>query len=131
MLGRLGSWWRKWRERATTIAGLRECGDAELAHIASDIGLGAGDLKILAGKWPDAADLAKRRVAALGLDTDAIERAEPGVMRDLKRVCALCGNKRACEHDLDYGARTSRWQDYCPNVETLEAIREIRNQKAE
>lgn len=130
MLGRLGKWWKRWREQAMTVAGLHECGDAEFSHVARDIGLGASDLKVLAGKWPDAADLVERRAAALDLDTDEIARTDPEVMRDLERVCSLCGSKRACEHDLCHDPRSSRWQDYCPNAETLAAIGEIRKQKA-
>lgn len=129
MPGRLGNWWKRWREHAMTMAGLRACGDAELSHIAHDIGVGAGELKVLAGKWPDAADLVARRAAALGLDADAIARAEPEVMRDLERVCSLCGNKRACDHDLGHAPQSSRWQDYCPNAQTLAAIRDIRKQE--
>jgi hypothetical protein len=131
MLGRFGNWWKRWREHAMTIAGLRECGYAELSRVAQDIGVGAGDLKVLAGKWPDAAGPIARRAAALGLDADEIGRPEPEVMRDLERVCSLCGNKRACEHDLSHAAQSSHWQDYCPNAETLAAIGEISKQKAE
>jgi hypothetical protein len=123
---RLGGWWRRRREHAATLAGLRECGRDELSRVAHDIGIGASDLQVLAGKWPDAADLVARRAAALGLDTAEIERTEPQVMHDLERVCSLCDNKRACEHDLNRCPDKSGWRNYCPNADTLTAILEER-----
>jgi uncharacterized protein DUF6455 len=123
VLDRLGDWWRKRRERATTLAGLRSLDDAELSNIAQDIGVGTSELVVLAGKWPDAANLMERRAAALGVDTAEIKRTEPHVMRDLARVCSICGNKRTCEHDLDRDPADPAWKEYCPNVSTFAAIR--------
>ena len=122
MLGRLADRWRRWREHAATLAGLSDCGSDELRRVAHDIGVDAGDLRVLAGKWPDAADLVVRRAAVLGLDAAELERDQPQVMRDLERVCSLCDNKRACQHDLSRGPAKSDWQDYCPNAGTLAAI---------
>jgi hypothetical protein len=129
MLGRFGGWWRRWREHAATLAGLRDCGDAELSRVAHDIGIGAYDLRVLAGKWPDAADLVVRRAAVLGLDAVELEREQPQVRRDLERVCSLCDNKRACEHDLSRSPAKADWRDYCPNAGTLAAISANRAQK--
>jgi hypothetical protein len=33
------------------------CGSAEVERIARDVGVSGADLSVLAGKWPDAADL--------------------------------------------------------------------------
>ncbi len=129
IFGRLGDWWKKWREHAATLAGLRAFGDGELSRVAHDIGVDTADLKVLAGKWPNAADLVMRRAAALGLDTAAIERSQPQVMRDLERVCSLCDNKRACEHDLSRGPAKTDWRDYCPNAGTLTAMCAERREK--
>jgi len=129
LFGRTGDWWRKRREHAATLAGLRECGGDEFSRLAHDIGVGPSELQVLAGKWPDAADLVARRAAALGLEIAEIERAEPQVMHDLERVCSLCGNKRACEHDLGRNPEKSDWKDYCPNAETLSALRDTQASK--
>lgn len=131
LFSRLGDWWRRRRERAATLTGLHDCGRDELSRIAEDIGIGVGELQVLAGKWPAAADLVARRAAALSVHIAEIERTEPQVARDLKRVCSLCDDKRACEHDLSQNPDKSDWKDYCPNVETLEAIREIRKRKVD
>jgi hypothetical protein len=122
ILGRVGGWWKKWWERAATLAELEACGCAEMERIARDTGVGAGDLRVLAGKWPDSADLVGRRLTALGIDATEVGRSTPEVMRDLQRVCSVCADKRVCEHDLDRGPAHSGWLDYCPNVETLHAV---------
>jgi len=129
VLGRFGDWWRKRRERAATLQGLHGLDEEELSQIAHDIGVSAGELVVLAGKWPDAASLVERRAAALGLDTAEIKRTEPQTMRDLARVCSVCGNKHACEHDLSRDPASPGWKDYCPNASTFAAIRNERSGK--
>jgi Family of unknown function (DUF6455) len=121
-LGAVGSWWKKWRKRPSALGELRSFGTFEMERVARDAGIGVGDLRILAGKWPDSADLVTRRMAAMGLDAGETERGAPDVVRDLQRVCSLCGNKRVCEHDLDRGPAKSHWQDYCPNAGRIQAI---------
>ena len=103
VLGRVGEWMRSWWERSTAL----------------------GDLRVLAGRWPDAADLVQRRMAALGIDAAQVDTAEPAVMRDLQRVCSLCDNKRVCAHDLDRAPAGRAWRDYCPNAGTLAALAQV------
>jgi hypothetical protein len=122
IFGRVGGWLRKQWERPAALAELEACGCAEMERLARDTGVGVGDLRVLAGKWPDSADLVGRRMAALGLEATEVGQSAPQIMRDLQRVCSVCANKRVCEHDLDRGPANPRWQDYCPNVETLHAI---------
>src|SRR5262249_31119180 len=54
---RFAHWWRSWNGRRRTMVDLDGCGSAEMERIARDVGVSAADLSILAGKWPDAADL--------------------------------------------------------------------------
>jgi hypothetical protein len=49
-------------------------------------------------------------------------RADPLIMRDLERVCTLCGSKRRCERDLAAHPDDEVWRTYCPNAPTLEAL---------
>jgi hypothetical protein len=115
-------WWRRWRQRAASLAEL-DLLSTEAERVARDSGVGVGDLRVLAGKWPDAAHLAERRMATLGLDAAQVLETQPAVMRDVQRVCSLCANKRVCEHDLDRNSANVAWHDYCPNEETLDALR--------
>ena len=122
VFGRVAEWLKAWWERSTALAELEACGRPEMERVARDAGVGVGDLRVLAGKWPDSADLVERRLAALGVDAGEVEATEPAVMRDLQRVCSVCDNKRVCEHDLDRSPANAVWSEYCPNAGTLEAI---------
>jgi hypothetical protein len=110
LLGRLARWWRTWNRRRRTMAEL----DWRIAH---DLAVSPADLRVLAGKWPD--DLLSRRLEQLDLDAAHVE---PQVLRDLERVCTLCGSKRRCRHDLAGDPSESRWLEYCPNATTLGAL---------
>jgi hypothetical protein len=112
------------------MADLDCCGPAEAERIARDVGVSGADLSILAGKWPDAADLLYWRMNEIKLDRKEITQAEPQVMRDLQRVCTVCGSKRRCEHELAKNPSDPAWQKYCPNATTLSALTVERAAKA-
>jgi uncharacterized protein YjiS (DUF1127 family) len=119
---RLAHWWRNWKGRRRAMADLNCCGSAEVERIARDVGVSGADLAILAGKWPDAGDLLYWRMNEINLDRKEITQAEPEVMRDLQRVCTVCGSKRRCEHELAKNPSDPAWQKYCPNATTLSAL---------
>jgi len=114
--------WRAWKGATAGVSELDCCGGEEAKHIARDIGVSAPELRALAGKWPSSTNLLSRRLAALELDENAIERKEPAVLRDLKRLCALCSSTDDCKHDLARNPSDPVWHVYCPNVMTLEAL---------
>src|SRR3954471_6567075 len=120
--GAIARWWTRWRMHWSALAELMQCSPAELERTARDVGVSLNDLHVLAGKWPEAADAMTRRVEALGLDAGEIGRNDPLVMRDLQRVCSLCGSKTRCEHDLARHPEDSRWRTYCPNAVSLGAL---------
>jgi hypothetical protein len=121
-IGRLARWWRNRNVRRRGVAELDCCGPAEAERIARDLGVSRAELSVLAGKWPDAADLLSRRLEQVNLDRAELARVEPQVLRDLERVCTLCGSKRKCEHDLANNASDPGWAEYCPNATTLGAL---------
>jgi hypothetical protein len=104
------------------MADFVSCGAAEVERIARDVGVSGADLSILAGKWPDAAHLLYWRMNEIKLDRTEITQADPQVMRDLQRVCTVCGSKRRCEHELAKNPSDPAWQKYCPNATTLSAL---------
>ena len=119
---RLAHWWRSWNGSRRAMADLNACGSAEMKRIARDVGVSGTDLSILAGKWPDAADLLYWRMNEIKLDRMEITHADAQVMRDLQRVCTVCGSKRRCEHQLANNPSDPTWQKYCPNATTLWAL---------
>jgi len=121
IFGRIAEWWRDFRARRTRLDELQSCG-TELGHIARDVGLSTFDLYTIAAKRPGAADQLKQRLEALDMDRTALPHTDPRVVRDLERVCTLCGEKRQCERDLARHPDDPIWQTYCPNAHTLHAL---------
>ncbi len=119
---RLAHWWRSWNGRRRTLVDFDGCGPAEMERIARDVGVSGADLFILAGKWPDAADLLYWRMNEIKLDRKEVTQVDPQVMRDLQRVCTVCGSKRRCEHELANNPSDPAWQKYRPNATTLWAL---------
>jgi hypothetical protein len=119
----LARWWRERAARRSTVAALADCGPAETARIAHDVGVsGAAELRVLAGKWPNSSDLLSRRMRQIRLDAAHIVQVEPQVVRNLERVCTLCASKRRCSCDFAKERSPSSWQAYCPNTMTLKAL---------
>ncbi len=119
---KIAAWWREMRRSRAAVDELQNCG-AEAEQLARDVGLSAPELRVIAAKRPDAAQLLQPRLKALGIDRASVSREQPQVLRDLERVCTLCGDKMKCAHDLATNSADPRWRDYCPNVQTLDALR--------
>jgi hypothetical protein len=100
-----------------------ECDTHEIARIAQDLGLTQNELLQMARLRPDAASLLFKRLENLHLDAKALATMEPGVMRDLQRLCSTCESKGRCQRDLARGD-DSEWRDYCPNQDTLIALQQ-------
>jgi len=121
LFGRIAKWWRDFCAGRARLDELQNCG-TELGHIARDVGLSTSDLYTIAAKRPGAADQLKQRLEALDMDRTALPHTDLLVVRDLERVCALCGEKRRCERDLARHPDDPIWQTYCPNAHTLHAL---------
>lgn len=127
--GMVAGWWREWRQQRIALAELEYCG-SEAERIARDVGLAPAELRVIAAKRPDAADLLPQRLAALQLDAGKIAFTEGAVLRDLQRVCTACDSKGRCARDLACNPSSSDWRDYCPNSDTLSSlVTEVENEK--
>ena len=129
-MSRLAPWLRNWVGNRSGRFELNRLGQQELRNVAHDAGVSSGELRALAGKWPDSADLLKRRMSALHIDPVELAKNEPAVSRDLNKLCSLCADKRQCKRDLDAGSVNSRWRRYCPNTSTLMALLHPREREA-
>ena len=122
ILSAIAQWVARYREAFGIRNELANCSPQEVAGIARDLKVTPGELASLTKKGPGAADLLQRLLFALGVNPSELERSDPAVMRDLQRLCITCGYKRQCELDLESGAIGDRFQDYCPNAFTLDAL---------
>ena len=112
----------RWLEHRREIAELCTCDAISREKIAIDLGVSPGELDQLVRLGPHAADELPKMMAALGLDAKAIARAQPSVIRDLERVCALCEQKNQCDRDLAAGTAAQRYKEYCANAATLATL---------
>jgi hypothetical protein len=111
-----------WRRRAS-VKEIDRLGTQEATCLARDLGISADELRLLAAQDKDAADLLVRRMETLGLDA---ARIDPTVLHDLQRGCSKCADKGLCVHELEDHPRNAAWPKYCPNEQTLAALREER-----
>ncbi len=70
-------------------------------------------------------DLLSRRMLALQLDKGETVRIEPGIVRELQGLCALCESREQCELGLADDFADVAWHAYCPNAATLDALGEL------
>jgi hypothetical protein len=112
----VGNWWK----RRASVAAFDQIGADEEQNISRDIGTSVAELRSLAGQGADSADLLQRRLRDLKIDPAAVE---PAVMRDLQRCCSQCGEKAQCEHELEDRPKSAKWPRYCPNEQTIDALK--------
>lgn len=65
------------------------------------------------------ADLLGRLMQALDLDFAQVAAANPQVIIEMQRRCAMCESQERCMHDLEEGVIAGAYQEFCPNAETL------------
>jgi hypothetical protein len=120
-LDAITQWYRE-RIKKSDDAELKCLGDAVVERMANDMGISANELHELARMGPGAAELLRRRLAALDLDPGEVGRLEPSTLHDMQRVCTMCEHHRRCARDLAGDPANPAWKDYCPNATTLEAL---------
>ena len=101
---------------------LGHCGEEGIERIAHDVGGSASELRALAKRGPQSADLLLRRMEALDLEQNEVAQIERATFQDLQRVCSMCDCKRRCACDLARKPVNPSWEDYCPNAQTLAAL---------
>jgi benzoate-CoA ligase family protein len=65
------------------------------------------------------ARLLPRLMHALGIDSAAIESAEPQLFRDMQRKCVACESHQQCLADLEHSVEASHFTEFCPNADVL------------
>jgi hypothetical protein len=90
--------------------------------------ISTGTLRDLVARGPDAAHLVYERMRALGISKADFDRAAEGIMRDLLRTWAVCGDKGVCEWDLRERPHDLAWTTYCPNSVALESLTKLKVQ---
>lgn len=129
ILDAVAHWITKYRQAVDAQEEFKQCGRDEVARIAHDLGVTPDQLAEVAGKGPDSAALLGKMLVALGVDAKRVADGEPGVMRDLQRLCASCATRRQCLHEFAAGTAAEHYHEFCPNAYTLDALLQEQKQQ--
>jgi uncharacterized protein DUF6455 len=122
VLDAIAGWINKYRNAMRAHDAFEQCSPEDVRQITKDLCISADDLRELAAKGPGAADLLQKMLVALHVDPDALAKTNPGVMRDLQRICITCNQKARCQHELAEGTASEHFHKFCPNAFTLDAL---------
>jgi hypothetical protein len=100
-----------------------EVDPAELDRIAREFGMTPANLDMLVRRGPDSADELPKMLKALGINEEAIRRAEPALLRDMERVCSFCKHKRQYRHEMEVGTAPANYEEYCANTDSIDMLR--------
>jgi len=111
-----------WLKHRRELNEIRQLDRADFDRIAQDLRIAPDDLEELVRHGKHAADELPRMLEQLGISAEGLGRAHPLLLRDMERVCALCGHKAQCDRDLAGGTATENYHGYCGNAATLESL---------
>jgi hypothetical protein len=111
-----------WLKHRRELSEIRQLDRTDFNRIASDLRVSPDDLEELVRHGHHAADELPKMLAQLGISEEQLGRAQPLLLRDMERVCALCNHKPQCDRDLVSGTAAENYQGYCPNASTLETL---------
>ena len=117
--------WLKHRHEITEMC---QFDAQEFGRIAHDLGVTSSELDELVRQGPHKIEELPLLLKALGIDEAAIARAQPLVLRDMERVCALCKHKSECDHDIADGTLVQHYESYCGNAVTIDALEQEAHQ---
>jgi hypothetical protein len=86
--------------------------------------LWTADLDALSKKSDARGNLLLRRLTEFGLSQEALKIRHPEVLHDLQRVCGYCDSTGRCASEFKRAGSAAIRSDYCPNTQTLEALKE-------
>ncbi|CAL74314.1 conserved hypothetical protein [Bradyrhizobium sp. ORS 278] len=112
----------QWLRHRRELSELRQLDRDDFERIALDLQVTPSDLDELVRQGEHAADELPLMLKALGIDEAALSRAEPLVLRDMERVCAMCKDKPRCHRDLAAGTSDAHYEDYCLNAPTIDRL---------
>ena len=125
----VGDWVTRYHRSLKFNSELEAIDPDQVAAMAKDIGITAGQLRELANKRGDAAALLRSLLVALGVDPKKFDRIDPRVARDMQWLCVNCSNKSQCCFDLSIGIAATTFRNFCPNAIALDEMFDLKTDK--
>ena len=116
--------YRQWKNRRALCDELDALGPEGRDVVARDIGMSEDALGRLVSSRLRPTHELPRLMRSLALDPETVERDSPALMRDMIVICSGCTAARRCGRDLARGTAHAGFARYCPNADTLIALRE-------
>ncbi|MGA7810208.1 hypothetical protein [Bradyrhizobium sp.] len=113
-----------WLRHRRELSEMRQLDRTDFERIAGDLQVSPEELDELVRNGPHAADELPKLLQALGIDEAKLASAQPLVLRDMERVCAMCRDKARCDRDLAAGTSTEHYKGYCLNAPTIDQLGE-------
>ena len=118
LFSRARSTFTKWRE-------VSRLDSREVEAVARDLNMSSAELVALMFTPSGSLDQLNKRLAYAGLPEAGLAASYADELRDLRRVCGQCVEKRRCARDIKH-KRMATPSKYCPNESTLRLLaREI------
>lgn len=111
-----------WLKHRRELSELRQLDRSDFNRIANDLRIAPDDLEDLVRHGRHAADELPKMLEQLGISAERFGQAQPLLLRDMERVCALCNHKAQCDRDLTSGTAAENYPGYCANASTLESL---------
>lgn len=102
---------------------IRGLSASQVESIAHDLHVSRAELETLVAHGRQGADELSKLLKAVGIDGMAIARKEPGVLRDITLVCALCVAKSRCNLETEAGTAARHHHEYCANSYIIDALK--------
>ena len=114
LFNRARSTFSKWREASRLDS-------HEVESVARDLNISSAELVALMFTPSGSLDQLDKRLAYAGLPEATLAASHPDELRDLRRVCGQCVEKRRCVRDIRH-KRMATPSKYCPNELTLRLL---------
>ena len=111
-----------WLKHRRELNEMRQLDRSDFDRIASDLRIAPDDLEELVRHGKHAADELPKMLEQLGISAEALGRAQPLLLRDMERVCSLCGHKGQYDRDLADSTAAENYHGYRGNAATLESL---------
>jgi len=129
IIGHVVSWAKRLSLRFRQSDELRGLDPDEMKRIARDFGISVSELLVVAKSDVGVQELLRQRLVEIRLSEELLQKKHPHEFGDLNRVCASCASTKRCASDF-LRHKPGR-SEYCPNTDTLEALRAMGDANAE
>lgn len=123
----VADWLTRYRRSLKFNSELEAIDPDQVAAMAEDIRITAGQLRELASKR-DATAALRSLLVTLDVNPKEFDKIDPRIARDMQWLCINC--RAQCRFDLSIGIAAATFRNFCPNAIALDEIFDVKTRKA-